>query len=451
MAVVYFIKSPKMQTRAGTAFILSYCGRDEKTVYDGKKYVSGVRCVASSAYHEFMNTKKLYGKEDGRMFYHLFQSFGKDEAVTPQIAHEIALKLAEEFKGFEILVGTHCDREHIHSHFIINSVSCEDGKKFHCDRNFISRLRQRSDELCREYGLTVIDPKPKKTQSVSGREYHSASKGQSWKLKLALVIDETMRRAVSREHFIELMELESYQVKWTDERKYITYTTPDGFKCRDNKLHEEKYLKGNMEDEFRIRCQIFQLEKAGSATDTDRRKSRADCSRNRNKLESDDWFTENANRDAGRDDADIGNTDNQRRTGTVYERSAQHINPEQYRLSGSGDGISDRDEESRGGIYRIKSNGDIGYRETGWENERELLEQSFNGERTDKAFGEETVLDQYDPFGDESPVLADTAYLAAYLTDIIENEHPIEDCTTMKQPRQKKKKEQNHGPVMGGM
>lgn len=217
-------------------------------------------------------------------------------------------------------------------------------------------------------------------------------------------------------------------------------------------MHEEKYLKGNMENEFRIRKEITAgIERASQTADTNGGESRAVYSGYRAELESNDWLTENAGRYAGRDDADIGNTDNQRRTGTVYERSAQYTDREQYGLSGSGDGISDRDEESRYGIYQINENGDIGHRETGWENERELLEQSFNGERTDEAYGEETVLDQYDAFGSVSPVLADTAYLAAYLTDIIDNEHPIEDCTTMKQPQQKKKKEQNHGPVMGGM
>ena len=75
---------------------------------------------------------------------------------------------------------------------------------------------------------------------MSDREYRSADNGQSWKLHLAMMIDDAMLQAISREHFIELMEMEGYSVKWTDERKYITYTTPDGFKCRDNKLHEEK-------------------------------------------------------------------------------------------------------------------------------------------------------------------------------------------------------------------
>lgn len=84
---------------------------------------------------------------------------------------------------------------------------------------------------------------------MSTAEYHVAEKGQSWKLDLAMAIDEAMRYAVSKEHFIELMEMEGYEVKWKDTHKHITYTCPNGKPCRDNKLHEEKYLKENMEDE----------------------------------------------------------------------------------------------------------------------------------------------------------------------------------------------------------
>ena len=226
-------------------------------MYDGRKLVSGVNCVAESAFNEMMNTKIQYRKTDGRMYYHLFQSFHPDEPITPETAHEIALKFAQEqFKGYEVLVATHIDREHIHSHFILNSVSAETGLKYHPDKNEIQRLRDYSDNLCRKYGLSVVIPKQPKVKQMSAREYRSADKGQSWKLQLAIAVDEAMKYATSKEHFISLMENEGYEVKWTAERKSITYTTPNGMKCRDNKLHEEKYLKENMENEFRIREEI---------------------------------------------------------------------------------------------------------------------------------------------------------------------------------------------------
>ena len=243
IAVINFISRQKTQTRQGLSALLNYCAKNAKTVHDGIKLVTGVNCVAQSAYNEMMNTKLRYKKSDGRMYYHLLQSFHPDEKLTPETAHEIALRFAEgNFPGYEVLVATHVDRSHIHSHLVINSVSAENGYKYHSDNKEIGRLRDSSDKLCLEYGLSVIETAPSKTKGMSSREYRAADKGQSWKLDLAMAIDEAMCYAVSKEHFIELMELEGYQVKWSDTRKYITYTCPNGMKCRDNKLHEEKYL-----------------------------------------------------------------------------------------------------------------------------------------------------------------------------------------------------------------
>ena len=257
IAVINFISRQKTQTRQGLSALLNYCAKNAKTVHDGIKLVTGVNCVAQSAYNKMMNTKLRYKKSDGRMYYHLLQSFHPDENITPETAHEIALRFAEDnFPGYEVLVATHVDRNHIHSHMVINSVNAENGYKYHSDNKEIQRLRDSSDKLCLEYGLSVIETVPPKTKGMSSREYRAADKGQSWKLDLAMVIDEAMCYAVSKEHFIQLMELEGYQVKWSDTRKYITYTCPNGMKCRDNKLHEEKYLKEAMTDEFRIRKKI---------------------------------------------------------------------------------------------------------------------------------------------------------------------------------------------------
>ena len=123
MATVNLIQSKRSQSKAGLKFILSYCKRDSKTVYGDKKLIGGVNCVAESAYHEMLSTKMRYGKTDGRMFYHLVQSFSPEENITPETAYEIALKFAErEFPEYEVLVAAHTDKAHIHSHFIINSV-----------------------------------------------------------------------------------------------------------------------------------------------------------------------------------------------------------------------------------------------------------------------------------------------------------------------------------------
>lgn len=324
-----------MQSRQGLASILAYCKQDKKTLYDGRKLVSGVNCVAESAFNEMMNTKIQYRKTDGRMYYHLFQSFHPDEPITPETANEIALKFAQEqFKGYEVLVSTHIDREHIHSHFILNSVSAETGLKYHPDKNEIQRLRDYSDNLCRKYGLSVVIPKQPKVKQMSAREYRSADKGQSWKLQLAIAVDEAMKYATSKEHFISLMENEGYEVKWTAERKSITYTTPNGMKCRDNKLHEEKYLKENMENEFRIREEITTgIKGTSQKANANRLKSRTLRSGYGAELESINFNSDSTDRYAEintgrnfRTDYERGNTDIPHRQMNSLQKSIDNSN-----------------------------------------------------------------------------------------------------------------------------
>lgn len=237
--------------------VMNYAMKTEKTLFDGERLVSGLNCSPETVYHEFINTKLYHGKDSGRMYYHMVQSFPKGEDVPPKVAHEMAVKLAEHFKDYEVLICTHTDRDHIHSHFIINSVAIESGRKFHISTPEIEPIRQLNDRLCMEYGFEICKPKHERSKSMSVSEYHAAAKDESWKMRLMNTIDECMKYAVSKEQFIELMEFEGYGIKWTDTRKSITYTTPKGMKCRDDRLHESKYLKERMELELRIRQEII--------------------------------------------------------------------------------------------------------------------------------------------------------------------------------------------------
>ena len=190
------------------------------------------------------------------MFYHMVQSFPKGAAVDPRQAHEAARRLAEYFDGCEVLVCTHVDREHIHSHCVINSVNFDTGKKLHMAKEQLQELMRRNDMICQEMGLPVFEPTAQQARGMSGAEYHTALKGQSWKLRLMNTIDECMKYATDKDAFVSLMAAEGYAVCWESSRKYITYTTPEGMRCRDSKLHEEKYCKEAMEHEFRIRAEL---------------------------------------------------------------------------------------------------------------------------------------------------------------------------------------------------
>ena len=244
MAIVHFVNYKRgTQSRAAMRGVMLYVMQEKKTAWEGGPLVSGINCQPQSVYDDFLNTKLLYHKDGGVMFYHMVQSFPKGAAVDPRQAHEAARRLAEYFEGCEVLVCTHVDREHIHSHCIINSVNFETGRKVHMADEQIQELRIRNDQICEELGLPKFQrDEQKRSCGMSNAEYYTASKGESWKFELMRVIDECMRCAGNREEFLVLLRSEGYNATWTDGRKNITYTTPDGRKCRDRKLHIEKYL-----------------------------------------------------------------------------------------------------------------------------------------------------------------------------------------------------------------
>ena len=257
MAIVHFVNYKRgTQSRAAMRGVMLYVMQEKKTTWDGEPLVSGINCQPQSVYDDFLNTKLLYHKDGGVMFYHMVQSFPKGAAVDPRQAHEAARRLAEYFDGCEVLVCTHVDREHIHSHCVINSVNFDTGKKLHMAKEQLQELMRHNDDICLEMGLPVFDAPTQQARGMGGAEYHTALKGQSWKLRLMNTIDECMKYAADKDAFVSLMASEGYAVRWESGRKYITYTTPDGLKCRDNKLHEEKYCKEAMEHEFRIRAEL---------------------------------------------------------------------------------------------------------------------------------------------------------------------------------------------------
>ena len=239
------------QTRGCMKSVMRYVSQTSKTLWDGQQLVSGIGCQPETAFDEFLSTKLLHRKEGGVMFYRMVQSFPKGANIDPRTAHEAARRLAGYFEGCEVLVCTHTDREHVHSHCIISSVNFETGKKVHMADEQIQELRIRNDQICEELGLPKFQRnEQKRSRGMSNAEYYTADRGESWKFELMRVIDECMRCAGNREEFLILLRSEGYDATWTDSRKNITYVTPDGRKCRDSKLHIEKYLKENIEAEF---------------------------------------------------------------------------------------------------------------------------------------------------------------------------------------------------------
>ena len=257
MATVTFIKYAK-QSAGALGGVAAYVAQANKTMQEnGQQLVSGQNCTPPLAVREFLTTRAMHRKESPVWFYHYVQSFAPSEPVTGELAHELAkMFAARAWPESEVLIATHIDRGHIHSHFIVNSICFGSGKMLRQGPGTLARLRTISDELCAAHGLPVLPRQETKTQGLGAREYRSATKGESWKFQLMNTIDECMKYAADKDAFVSLMASEGYDVRWESTRKYITYTMPAGLKCRDNKLHEEKYCKEAMEHEFRIRAEI---------------------------------------------------------------------------------------------------------------------------------------------------------------------------------------------------
>ena len=339
------------QTRGCMKSVMRYVSQLGKTFWDGQQLVSGIGCQPETAFDEFLSTKLLHHKDGGVMFYHMVQSFPKGADVDPRTAHEAACRLAGYFEGCEVLVCTHVDREHIHSHCIINSVNFETGKKVHMADEQIQELRVRNDQICEELRLPKFQrDEQKRSCGMSNAEYYTASKGESWKFELMRVIDECMRYAASREEFLALLRAEGYGATWTDSRKNITYTTPDGRKCRDSKLHMTKYRKENMEAEFGYRTEIEYGSIGSAAQEIDGRSAAAGIGR----------------------DGD----------GAELERAAQNAARSVSAADAAGRGPENAPDQA-GSAECIERDADERRRvcETGWEPDREVFFQLQNADR----------------------------------------------------------------------
>ena len=258
MATVTFIKYER-QSSGALHGVAAYVVQMEKTMQEnGPQLVIGQNCNPQLACQEFLATRTMYRKDSPVYFYHYVQSFHSDEAVTGEQAHAVAKEFAAKaWPDNEVLIATHMDAPHIHSHFIVNAVCFETGKMLRQGPQTLATLRPLSDEICLSHHLSALPKQQqKRAGGMSTREYRAAAKGESWKFRLINVIDDCMRCARTRDEFIALMTSEGYGVRWEGTRQNITYTIPSGMKCRDDRLHDRRYLKEAMEHEFGIRQRL---------------------------------------------------------------------------------------------------------------------------------------------------------------------------------------------------
>ena len=287
---------------------IEYVLRDDK-VREGYVDVIGPspdKITWDSVYQSFLQEKKNWSKDSGRMDQHFVLSFHKDEKITPAEALQFGRELFEkQFPGFQVLLGVHQDKDHLHVHAVVNSVSYENGKKLHMTKYDLQHMKDRTNEMCRERGLSVAE----KGKHFDGTAIEEGT-GRAWsKDKYHLINDESKKPYLvdcayavldardvseSREDFIREMGERGWTVSWEEKRKHVTFEDKEGHKVRDSNLSKTFTLdigKEALEREF----------------ERQKEKHRADKERD---AELEQYYRQVAAADAGLDTETVGD-DNQ--------------------------------------------------------------------------------------------------------------------------------------------
>ena len=236
---------------------IEYVLRQDKTS-ELLTYVTGPYCHNEInydlVYRTFLEEKKMWNKDTGRMYAHNIISWHKDEQITPEQAFEFGKEFAENwFSGFQTLVAVHKDKDHIHCHLVTNSVSYEDGRKLHNTRKDLERMKQLTNQMCRERGLTVAEKgKHFDGSQIEKGEVIAWSKDKynlfrqqvkdSFVADCAMAVLKALENCISKEKFIEKMKQFGWNVNWTEKRKHITFQNQDGKKVRDSNLSKTFHL-----------------------------------------------------------------------------------------------------------------------------------------------------------------------------------------------------------------
>ena len=225
--------------------VIEYAANEDKT--EMKYYVSTINCNKRCARDEFAMVKKRFGKEGGIVEFHAYQSFAPGE-VNPSEAHSIGVELAKRLWGdrFQIIVATHVNTAAVHNHLVINSISFKDGKRFHGCRETTGMLREMSDRICQEHGLSVI--KNPKGQRVNTYLYKMERAGMPTRYNVARKsIDEAIALSLTLEEFKAELKSRGYNYRFDPQRKYWTITPP-GWK-KPIRIHQlgENYTRESIE------------------------------------------------------------------------------------------------------------------------------------------------------------------------------------------------------------
>lgn len=259
------------KTHASMKRVIDYITRLDKTRED---LIKGMNCSPQNAYEEFLLNKQLWDKtEDGerRMIIHFTQSFAEDDEVTPEMASEIAGKLLQHelFDGFQVVYAVHMDTDNLHTHFVIDACNKETGRQWHISDKDLQTIKDYSDQLCREYKLSICQKKENYTVPHKRKnEVEVLKQGESWKEEIRIAAVLCSQEAVSQTDFIHKMKELGFGVTWKDERKYITFSDSLGHRVRNHRLEPvEAFTKEALLKQFELNKQVLEIEKAQEAAE----------------------------------------------------------------------------------------------------------------------------------------------------------------------------------------
>ena len=242
--------------------VIEYVLQEEK-IRQGYVEITGPYAAQTinydDVYRTWLEEKRNWDKDSGRMYAHNIISFHKDEAITPEKVLEIGREFCEKFfPGFQCLISVHQDKDHLHCHIVTNSVSYIEGHKLHQTRRDLEKQKEFTNSLCLENGLSVAE----KGRHFDGSEIEEGQvtawgkdkynllaneSKKSFVAECAIAILESVPLSKSREQFIILMKDKGWTVKWDDNRKHIVFQNSNGEKVRDSNIEKTFSMKVNKE------------------------------------------------------------------------------------------------------------------------------------------------------------------------------------------------------------
>lgn len=250
---VSYVENPEKTSALAEA--LEYAADAGKTSGEQMRYVSAINCLPETAVEEMEHVKRQFGKEGGRQYYHAKQSFHPEEKVTAEEVHQIGIELAKRlWSDYQVVITTHIDQAHLHNHFIINSVSFSDGKKFSNRKEDIYAARMENDRLCRAHGLTTL--KDKRYRGKSYRDWKAGKEGyKTLRDYIKEDVDVAIAASLNMEDFLSCLMQMGYTIKEGKHLSvhpagYVNGMGNDGY-IRLRSLNDPRYTKEGIEARLR--------------------------------------------------------------------------------------------------------------------------------------------------------------------------------------------------------